>query len=213
MIYSLGRKPQSEIAFNATATKRNTARHALTFALLLSFALRTSAADKHHLEAAENVDFTAYVGAVELQVFAKEARWQSSGVSLRNGQRYHLSAGGTWRIGKGCNVTAADGVGVDTDPCPEMLMRPVGQFTASALIAKIGENGRPMGIGNATTLMAPADGVLYFRINDPMTWDNEGQITVRVALDTRQVIPAEAGQNREGGGGQGGGAGGRRNLR
>ena len=117
------------------------------------------------------------------------------------------------RIGKGCNVTAADGVGVDTDPCPEMLMRPVGQFTASALIAKIGENGRPMGIGNATTLMAPADGVLYFRINDPMTWDNEGQITVRVALDTRQVIPAEAGQNREDGGGQGGGAGGRRNLR
>jgi len=51
---------------------------------------------------------------------------------------------------------------------------------AGALIGRI-DNGPPFGIGNQTSLIAPASGILYLGVNDDNVGDNSGQFQVLIA--------------------------------
>lgn len=51
---------------------------------------------------------------------------------------------------------------------------------AGALIGRIGPNGQPFGIGNATSVPMPAAGQLYLGVNDDGFDDNQGEFRVEI---------------------------------
>jgi len=57
---------------------------------------------------------------------------------------------------------------------------PIPSALAGALIGRI-DNGQPWGLGNQTTIIAPASGLLYLGINDDLLTDNSGAFTVRIS--------------------------------
>jgi hypothetical protein len=56
---------------------------------------------------------------------------------------------------------------------------PLPTSLAGALIGRIG-NGRPFGIGNQTSIPAPAAGQLFLGINDGQLDDNSGEFRVEI---------------------------------
>ena len=57
---------------------------------------------------------------------------------------------------------------------------PMPTVLAGALIGRI-DNGQPFGIGNLSSIAAPASGMLYLGINDDVVTDNTGQFTVMIS--------------------------------
>jgi hypothetical protein len=57
---------------------------------------------------------------------------------------------------------------------------PIPSALAGALIGRI-DNGQPWGLGNQTTIVAPASGLLYLGVNDDLLTDNSGSFTVRIS--------------------------------
>jgi hypothetical protein len=51
---------------------------------------------------------------------------------------------------------------------------------AGALIGRI-DGGQPFGIGNLSSIAAPASGMLYLGINDDVVSDNTGQFSVTIS--------------------------------
>ena len=49
-----------------------------------------------------------------------------------------------------------------------------------ALLGRIG-NGKPFGIGDMTTITAPATGPLYLGVNDDLLTDNNGEFVVTIS--------------------------------
>lgn len=144
-----------------------------------------------HVEA-ESRDLAAIPGAeASATVHASEERWQSSGATLRHGTTYRASASGEWRQGLLCTRGGPSGTGSTCFPFPETLLRgvPVG-----TLIGKIGKSGVPFPIGEQRDFTAQADGVLYLRHNDAVSFasDNTGYVSVRVRLAGAEPAPAPA---------------------
>ena len=115
--------------------------------------------------------------------------WRDSGVRVRRGERYRLSATGTWSIGPICGETDASGSGVGFlcggDPW-NISAR------GSTLIGRIGTGGIPFPIGNELDLMAESDGILYLMAYDTIRFDNSGAVTVRITeLNPQQLTSAE----------------------
>jgi hypothetical protein len=57
---------------------------------------------------------------------------------------------------------------------------PVKQIPAGALIGRIGATGTPFGIGNLSSIVAPAGGLLFLGVNDDGFGDNSGNFQVVV---------------------------------
>ena len=57
---------------------------------------------------------------------------------------------------------------------------PMPDVLAGALIGRI-DGGKPFGIGNLSSILAPASGMLYLGINDDVVSDNSGQFTVVIS--------------------------------
>jgi hypothetical protein len=120
----------------------------------------------------------------KLKVYAREDKWQDSGVIVNKGQRYHITAAGKWKVGLLFGWMGPE-KGSGPDPLSSLLFAlPVRSVDSTALIAKIGKKGRPFAVGDDYELTPDDDGRLYLRINDTpgMTFDNEGHVNVTVAL-------------------------------
>ena len=144
-------------------------------ALLICSILMSCGAPKY-----QKLDPTTLKGAQkrEVKVLAKGS-WRDSGIKVRQGQKYELEATGRWRIGATCPFVGPSGIGQGTLICWD-LGGTVSGWGAAALIAKIGKDGLPFGVGEQLDLNADRDGRLYFRINDPLQGDNEGRVNVTV---------------------------------
>ena len=120
------------------------------------------------------------------RVLARAEEWRNSGVTVRKGSTYKITARGRWTIGPACNWTGPDGVGAYGPLCwgDLLQLRPVKSVTLAALIGKIGEKGEPFPVLDELEFTAAEDGVLFFRINDGagFFFDNDGSVQVRTAL-------------------------------
>jgi hypothetical protein len=114
---------------------------------------------------------------------AADRGWQSSGYTLRAGQRYQLSATGRFQIGKSSKPWMSEPGGITLR---YYKGRPIGQ-----LLAAVTDEGktpgvspfvRPVAIGVQGELTPERDGVLYLRVNDSPAElaDNAGELQVSV---------------------------------
>jgi hypothetical protein len=101
-------------------------------------------------------------------------QWTPTGIRVNQGDRLNFQSSGEIQIGRGANNRASvagslSGRFVSGAPIPNAL--------AGALIGRI-DSGQPFGIGNQTSIIAPASGMLYLGINDDSLNDNSGQFNV-----------------------------------
>tara|TARA_B100000315_G_scaffold221678_1_gene225231 strand:+ start:330 stop:1742 length:1413 start_codon:yes stop_codon:yes gene_type:complete len=107
--------------------------------------------------------------------------WQSSGAIVQKENTYKITASGKWRHG---NIPffpnpwfAPDGVGSNN------INTIVKDISTGTLIARIGNN-QPFAVGSSLVIKADSDGILFFRMNDTILFDNEGEIEVVVENST-----------------------------
>jgi hypothetical protein len=108
-------------------------------------------------------------------VSARQA-WTSTGLTLRKGEVLSLNTSGEVQLSGDANDTATSPGSKSGRRATSAQMPSV---PAGALLGRIG-NGQPFPLGNATTLTAPADGVLFLGINDDGFEDNRGEYRVEI---------------------------------
>ncbi len=117
--------------------------------------------------------------------------WTSSGVLVRKGVTYRVTASGEWHMGGFCGRSGPSGRGSNSILCfsfiPPFI---IPGLEVGTLIGKIGSEGKPFLVGDQLEFEADRDGVLYFRANDPVTFDNTGYVTTKTALARRTAPPA-----------------------
>lgn len=112
--------------------------------------------------------------------------WQSSEIHVEAGKSYEITAEGRVTLADGPRPWSSDPAGISFDYFDG---KPLGLLRAAVLddatdSARDAARGllSPIDVGRRATFTAPADGVLYFRINDG--WDrladNEGSLSVTV---------------------------------
>ena len=104
--------------------------------------------------------------------------WTSTGINVKKGQRLTFATTGEIQLSDDASdIANADGAKNGRTAANA----PLKGVPAGALIGKIGPNGTPFGIGNQTTIVAPASGLLYLGVNDDGFGDNKGnyQVVVR----------------------------------
>jgi hypothetical protein len=118
------------------------------------------------------------------RVLAKAEEWRNSGVLVRKGETYSISATGRWHVWGTCPWTDADGLNMYGPLCIDWGNSFLKGWSHAALIARIGDNGAPFGVGKSLRFTAAEDGVLQFIINDTPGhfWDNEGYMDVSISL-------------------------------
>jgi hypothetical protein len=148
-----------------------------------------------HVEAEQLKDITEGGGETVASTIPAKAEWTSSGVRLRKGIKYRVSASGEWHMGGFCGRSGPSGLGSNSPLCfsfiPPFVLP---QHQIGTLLGKIGQDGRPFAVGESLEFEAERDGTLYLRSNDPkgMTWDNSGQVTAKVALAAPPAPPPVA---------------------
>jgi hypothetical protein len=103
--------------------------------------------------------------------------WTSTGISVRKGQVVNLTTTGEVQLSDDVNdIANANGAKSGRMVTGSQLR----SAPAGALIGKIG-NGAPFGVGNQSSFVAPATGVLYLGVNDENHPDNKGnyQVVIR----------------------------------
>jgi hypothetical protein len=118
---------------------------------------------------------------ISSRVLAKAGVWRNSGVYVRKGVAYDISATGRWTAGILCGWTGPDGVGA-SGLCYNGAVR---GWSTSTIIGKVGQNGFPFAIGNDYKLIPRENGILYLKINDPpgLSGDNEGFVSVKISAE------------------------------
>ena len=101
--------------------------------------------------------------------------WTSTGMTVRRGQRINFTTTGEVQLSADANDVA---VATGAKNQRYAANAPLKNVLAGALIGKIGPNGAPFGIGDASFINAPASGVLYLGINDDGFGDNTGNFQV-----------------------------------
>jgi len=104
--------------------------------------------------------------------------WTSTGITVRRGQTLTFATTGEVQLSDDANdVANADG----SKNARYAANAPLRSVLAGALIGRIGPNGQPFAIGNQTSIVAPAAGILYLGVNDDGFGDNKGgfQVVVR----------------------------------
>ncbi len=138
-----------------------------------------------HLEAEQLKDIAESGGEAVASIIQAKSEWTSSGVRLRKGIKYRVSASGEWHMGGFCGRSGPSGVGSNSPLCfsfiPPFILP---QHQVGTLIGKIGQDGRPFAVGEQIEFEADRDGTFYLRHNDPkgLISDNTGQVTAKVAL-------------------------------
>ena len=105
-------------------------------------------------------------------------QWTSTGIRVNQGDRLQFQSSGEINLrpanqGDRANVAGSlSGRTAPNSPLPKAL--------AGALIGRI-DSGQPWGLGNQTSIIAPASGILYLGINDDLLTDNSGEFTVRIS--------------------------------
>ncbi len=110
-----------------------------------------------------------------LQVFAN-GDWRDTGVQVKRGETYRVTAEGRWSSGVFCGYTDASGSGVNPLCGGDPWNLGVG---GSSMIGRIG-NGPPFPVGSALTFIARDEGHLHLRDYDLMEFDNSGTMNVMV---------------------------------
>ena len=131
--------------------------------------------------ASANTSSTAATSGTGIVVNSKQ-RWTPTGITVRRGETLTLNTTGEVRLSTNGEDIAppagsTSGRMAAGAPMPNTL--------AGALIGRIG-NGAPFGIGNQTTIVAPASGPLYLGVNDGDLNDNTGEFRVEI---TRSGVP------------------------
>lgn len=131
-----------------------------------------------HTDAAASAGSTSSTAATSGTgiVVSSRQRWTNTGIMVRRGETLTLNTTGEVRLSAdGQDIAPAAGATsgrmATGAPMPNAL--------AGALIGRIG-NGAPFGIGNQTTLVAPAAGQLFLGVNDRDLNDNTGEFRVEI---------------------------------
>jgi hypothetical protein len=100
--------------------------------------------------------------------------WTSTGITVKKGQRINLSTSGEVQLSGDVNdIANANGSKTGRTIANGLLQN----GPAGALVGKIG-NGAAFGVGGASFILAPADGLLYLGVNDDGFGDNRGNYQV-----------------------------------
>jgi len=104
--------------------------------------------------------------------------WTPTGIRVSQGDRLQLQASGqiSLRPNDAKDVAGVAG-SLQQRYAPNS---PMPRAFAGALIGRI-DSGQPFGIGNQTSIIAPASGLLYLGVNDDTVNDNSGQFTVTIS--------------------------------
>jgi hypothetical protein len=121
---------------------------------------------------------TSATGTTNITVSAQQA-WTPTGITVTQGQRLTFNTTGEIQLSADANDKASSAGSTNGRRAPRSAMP---RDLAGALIGKIG-NGRPFGIGNQTSIVAPANGQLFLGVNDDTFGDNQGSFQVTI---TRQ---------------------------
>lgn len=115
----------------------------------------------------------AVPGAITVQ---STQPWTSTGITVRRGQRITFQTSGEVQLSDDASDLAnADG----SKRARYAATSQMRQVLAGALIGRIG-NGAPFAIGNQSSIVAPASGVLFLGVNDDGFADNKGNFQVIV---------------------------------
>ena len=104
--------------------------------------------------------------------------WTPTGIRVSQGDRLTFNASGRIQLRPNDAKDVASVAGSLTQrlapnsPLPKAL--------AGALIGRI-DSGQAFGIGNQTSIIAPASGLLYLGVNDDVVSDNSGQFQVTIS--------------------------------
>jgi len=104
--------------------------------------------------------------------------WTATGIRVSQGDQLRIQASGQISL----RPNDAKDVAI---PPGSLLQRfapnaPMPRTLAGALIGRI-DSGQPFGIGNQTSIVAPASGMLYLGVNDDVVTDNSGQFSVTIS--------------------------------
>jgi len=103
--------------------------------------------------------------------------WTSSGLTVRKGQTITFATSGEVQLSDDANdIANPDG----SKNARYATGAPIRNVLAGALIGRIGPNGQPFAIGNQSSIVAPAAGILYLGVNDDGFADNKGMFQVVV---------------------------------
>ena len=110
--------------------------------------------------------------------------WQSTGLTIKRGSSYSITAPGIWRMGPLCKPTDATGEGMYSLLCLNFGGQTVANYSHSALIGKIGKQSLAFYVGTSFSFTADRDGTLYLRSNDVTAYvkDNSGNLDVTITL-------------------------------
>jgi hypothetical protein len=103
--------------------------------------------------------------------------WTSTGLTLKKGEVLTLNTTGEVQLSGDSNDIAGS-AGSKTGRRATSSQMP--GVPAGALLGRMGANGQPFPLGNATTLTVPADGVLFLGVNDDGFDDNQGEFRVEI---------------------------------
>jgi hypothetical protein len=105
-------------------------------------------------------------------------QWTPTGIRVNQGDVLRFTSSGEIHF----TGSVADRAGVAGSPDHKFVSgAPLPNALAGALIGRI-DNGLPFGIGDQTTITAPASGLLYLGTNDDYVNDNSGQFQVIIAF-------------------------------
>ena len=104
-------------------------------------------------------------------------QWTPTSISVHQGDRIRIDTTGEIRWTSNANDRARSAGSLDLKKTPGA---PMPNAFAGALIGRI-DSGQPFGIGDQTSIVAPASGLLYLGVNDDNVSDNSGQFQVVIS--------------------------------
>jgi hypothetical protein len=104
-------------------------------------------------------------------------QWTATGIRVNQGDRLMFQSSGEIQLRPGTNDPARPAGSLTGRRAPQS---PLPNALAGALIGRI-DSGQPFGIGDQTSIVAPASGLLYLGVNDDLLTDNSGQFTVTIS--------------------------------
>jgi hypothetical protein len=137
---------------------------------------RTDAAAAAAANAPATVATTGTGTASGTIVVSSTQRWTRTGITVRQGETLTFNSTGEVQMGLDAEDIATPAGAKSGRLAPGA---PLPNSLAGALIGRIG-NGRPFGIGDQTSIPAPASGQLFLGINDDQLNDNTGEFRVEI---------------------------------
>ncbi len=105
-------------------------------------------------------------------------QWTPTGIRVQQGDRLQFQSSGEIQLRPANFNDRASVAGSLTQRLAPNA--PLPKTLAGALIGRI-DSGQPFGIGNQTSIVAPASGLLYLGVNDDVLTDNSGEFRVAIS--------------------------------